>query len=71
MLSNGTFIPRGTLLSVAAYSHHRDETIYDDPDVFDPFRYSRLREVEGEGRKHQFVNTSNHYVAFGMGGHAW
>ena len=32
---------------------------------------ARMREIEGEGTKHQFVNTSNNYVPFGVGRHAW
>ena len=68
---DGTVIPAGTMVNVNAHRLHLDDAYYPDADVFDPFRYSRIREVEGEGTKHQFVNTSNHYVAFGVGRHAW
>ncbi|KAI0334069.1 cytochrome P450 [Cubamyces sp. BRFM 1775] len=70
VLSNGTFIPRGTLLSAAACSLHRDETIYDDPDVFDPFRFARKRATKGEETRHQFVTASAEYLPFGLGRHA-
>ena len=71
VLSDGTFIPRGTLMVTAAHSLHHDDSVYADPDVFDPWRFSRQREREGEAMKHQFVNTSVDYVPFGHGKHAW
>ncbi|KAI0368876.1 cytochrome P450 [Pilatotrama ljubarskyi] len=69
-LSNGTFIPRGTLIVAAALPMHRDDAVYMNAEVFDPWRFSRMREADGEGTKHQFVNTSVEYVAFGHGKHA-
>ena len=39
--------------------------------MFDGFRFARMREAEGEGTKHQYVNTSTEYVSFGHGKHAW
>ncbi|KAI0654307.1 cytochrome P450 [Cubamyces menziesii] len=70
VLNDGTFIPRGTLMVTAAHSLHHDDSVYTDPDVFDPWRFSRQREREGEAMKHQFVNTSVDYVPFGHGKHA-
>ncbi len=70
-LSDGTFLPKRTLVAVPAYSTHRDDAVYADAAVFDPFRFSRMREREGEGTKHQFVNTSVEYISFGHGKHAW
>ncbi|KAI0654468.1 cytochrome P450 [Cubamyces menziesii] len=70
VLSDGTFIPRGTILSAVAYSLHRDETIYDEPDVFDPFRFARKRAEKGEETRHQFVTASAEYIPFGLGRHA-
>lgn len=70
-LSDGTFIPKGTLLSVPVYSMHHDDSLYEDAARFDAFRFSRMREQEGEGAKHQYVNTSIDYVSFGHGKHAW
>nr|BEI74071.1 cytochrome P450 monooxygenase [Trametes versicolor] len=69
-LSDGTFLPKGTLVAVPAYSTHRDDAVYADALVFDPFRFSRMRAREGESTKHQFVNTSVEYVPFGHGKHA-
>ena len=70
-LSDGTFIPKDTLLSAATYATHHDDAVYPDAEVLDPFRFARMREQAGEGIKHQFVNTSLEYIPFGHGKHAW
>ena len=70
-LVDGTFIPKGTMVCAASYPMHQDETHYTDAEEFDPFRFSRMREKEGEGVKHQYVNTSANYIPFGHGRHAW
>ena len=70
-LVDGTFIPKGTMVCAASYPTHRDDAHYTAADEFDPFRFSRMREKEGEGMKHQFVNTSVDYMPFGHGKHAW
>ncbi|RDX42957.1 cytochrome P450 [Lentinus brumalis] len=69
-LNDGTFIPKGTLVVAAQDPTHRDDTNYPNANVFDGFRFSRMRERDGEGTKHQFVNTSVEYVPFGHGKHA-
>ncbi|KAI1793059.1 cytochrome P450 [Ganoderma leucocontextum] len=69
-LSDGTFIPKGTLLAAAVDPMHHDESVYANPEVLDPFRFAKLREGEGEGLRHQVVNTSVNYLPFGHGKHA-
>ncbi|KAI0640730.1 cytochrome P450 [Trametes meyenii] len=69
-LADGTLIPRGTLVSAASYPTHHDESLYADPELFDPFRFARMREEEGGATRHQFVNTSVDYMPFGHGKHA-
>ncbi|KAI1792290.1 cytochrome P450 [Ganoderma leucocontextum] len=69
-LNNGAFIPRGTVLVAAARPMHHDKSKYANADVFDPFRFEKMRQGEGEGLKHQFVNTSVDFVSFGHGKHA-
>ncbi|EJD07678.1 cytochrome P450 [Fomitiporia mediterranea MF3/22] len=70
-LSDGTFLPKGTLLAANAEGLHRDNSIYPDADKFDGFRFSRIRnESEGDHVKHQMVNTNAEYLAFGHGRHA-
>ncbi|KAI0758034.1 cytochrome P450 [Fomes fomentarius] len=70
-LSDGTRIPKGTLVAAAAVTAHSDDTRYVDPLVFDPFRFSRMREGGAEEAvKHQLVNTSVDFITFGLGKHA-
>ena len=70
-LIDGTFIPKDTLLAAAAYPTHFDDNIYENASVFDPFRFSQMREAQGEGTKHHLVHTSVEYMPFGHGKHAW
>ncbi|KAF8549787.1 cytochrome P450, partial [Imleria badia] len=69
--SDGTFIPKGTRIFTAARSVHRDEAVYESALAFDPFRFSRLREGDSEGVKHQYISTTPEYIPFGHGRHAW
>ena len=70
-LNDGTTIPAGTLIVANTYSTHFDDEHYVSAAEFDPFRFARMREAEGENTKHQFVNTSIDYILFGHGKHAW
>jgi len=69
-LSDGTFLPAGTVVAGAASATHRDARSYENPDVFDPFRFADMRNEDEARIKHQFVSTSPEYVAFGGGKHA-
>ncbi|GJJ15197.1 hypothetical protein Clacol_009473 [Clathrus columnatus] len=68
--SDGTLIPKGSLLSVANRPIHRDEEKYPNGDKFDGFRFARIRAEDGLNTTHQFVNTSPDYIPFGHGRHA-
>ncbi|KAH7906708.1 cytochrome P450 [Hygrophoropsis aurantiaca] len=68
--SDGTFIPKGTIVSVASRAIHHDSGIYDDADRFDPFRFADLRAEDGEAMKHQMVSTNPDFLSFGHGRHA-
>ncbi|KAJ6514213.1 cytochrome P450 [Mycena vitilis] len=60
--SDGTFIPQGSFL-----------INYENPDVFDGFRFSRERTVHGdEGGvfRHHMVSTGTDHLVFGHGKHA-
>ena len=73
-LSDGTFIPKDTFICTSTWGTHRDDVAYPDPEVFDPFRFSRGKKdgVSGtEGTKHLMSNVSVDFVPFGYGGHAW
>ncbi|KAH9897773.1 cytochrome P450 [Cubamyces lactineus] len=69
-LRDGTVIPRDTMIVAATDAMHNDSALYDDADRFDPFRFARMREAEGEATKHQLVHTSVKYMPFGHGRHA-
>ncbi|KAL0574356.1 hypothetical protein V5O48_007598 [Marasmius crinis-equi] len=68
--SNGIVIPAGTFMSTAPYASHFDENNYPNAYKFDGFRFSRLREKEGEGHKHQMVVADRSHLNFGIGKHA-
>lgn len=58
-------------MSAPSRAMHLDEEIYAHAEVFDPFRFSNMRDEAGEGAKHQMVSTSVEYIPFGHGRHAW
>ncbi|KAJ6516233.1 cytochrome P450 [Mycena sanguinolenta] len=69
--ANGVKLPYGTYLHSPMWSVHHDPEIYPDPEVFDGFRFSKLRELEDSGSaKYQVVTTSLDYLPFGHGRHA-
>lgn len=68
-LSDGTFLPEGTLLVVAS-SQLRDPKIYPNPDKFDIYRFYNMRQLPGKENVGQFVTTSPDHVGFGHGPHA-
>lgn len=71
-LSDGTFLPKGSNVACNAVSVHREAANYSNPNEFDGFRFARVREeVAGESVKNQLVATSNEYLTFGHGRHAW
>jgi cytochrome P450 len=69
--SNGVTIPMGVLLATPLLPVHLDETVYENADNFDGFRFSKKREFTGESAKHHSVNTSTEFLTFGHGEHAW
>jgi cytochrome P450 len=71
VFSDGTKIPAGEVIGVPSGAIHTDPTVYEDPNKFDAFRFSRTREREGENAKHHATNTSLEFLTFGHGKHAW
>ncbi|OBZ73466.1 Ent-kaurene oxidase [Grifola frondosa] len=49
VFGDGTFVPAGTTVSVAATVHH-DEAVYEAPDVFDPWRFANMRDEWARAR---------------------
>jgi len=71
VFSDGTRVPKGGLVSAATIAPHLNDKIYPDAHVFDPFRFAKIREEEGQGTTNQLVATSNEWISFGHGKHAW
>ncbi|KAI0691476.1 cytochrome P450 [Cytidiella melzeri] len=68
--SDGTFIPKGAIVCVASRVTHTEGEYYEDPFTFDPWRFARMREEEGEATKQMATTASVAYVPFGFGRHA-
>jgi cytochrome P450 len=69
--SNGVTIPKGTIVVLPLMGVHYDESVYENPNEFDGFRFSRKLEHDGENAKYHATNTSEEYLQFGNGPHAW
>ncbi|KAL2267986.1 hypothetical protein VTJ83DRAFT_2832 [Remersonia thermophila] len=75
-LSNGQVIPAGVLIEVPAAAISNDPEVFENPEVFDPWRFSRLREqarAKGEvevAAQNQFVSVNPGVMTFGWGRHA-
>ncbi|CAK5271097.1 unnamed protein product [Mycena citricolor] len=77
MFSDGVKVPRGSFIYVSARPVHYDPNLHKDPEVFNGFRYSQLREEkadhhtveEGIFNSHM-VTTSMEHLVFGHGKHA-
>ncbi|KAH8103129.1 cytochrome P450 [Cristinia sonorae] len=69
--SDGTFIPKGTMVSAAARAMHFDEENYANADVFDPWRFTNSdKPGSSASLRNQFVNTHPDFLLFGLGKHA-
>ncbi|KAH7028160.1 cytochrome P450 [Microdochium trichocladiopsis] len=76
----GWHAPQGTVIKLNLFSVHKDPEIYENPDAYDPFRYSRTREsllAETNGmagvvqlKKTGLTTTSDTHLAFSHGRHA-
>ncbi|KAF7355966.1 hypothetical protein MVEN_00926000 [Mycena venus] len=73
--SDGTVVPCGSTLQIASRAEHFSPSNYENPDVFDGFRFSRMREDRqlrasaGVFNKHMISTSANH-LAFGHKLHA-
>jgi hypothetical protein len=84
MTPEGVHCAYGTLLAAPWLALTRDEDLYEKPDVYDAFRFSRERErYEGlsaeekakedglKFRQNGLVTTNDRHLPFGHGRHAW
>ncbi|KAF9244149.1 cytochrome P450 [Melanogaster broomeanus] len=68
--SDGTVIPKGAFLAVAAHSMHHNDELYENAHRFDPFRFANTHGEDEEGVNQQFVSLTPEYLPFGLGRHA-
>ncbi|KAM0563067.1 hypothetical protein ACHAPJ_001912 [Fusarium lateritium] len=71
---DGYHIPKGSIISFMGRPAQTDEAVYEDALKYDPFRFSRAREL-AESRNEKapavsFVSTSPEFLPFGHGKHA-
>ena len=71
IFSDGTFIPKGTLIGVANRSLQYEKKFYENPNVFQPFRFAEMYKEHNDESRVQLVSTSIEYLDFGYGKHAW
>jgi cytochrome P450 len=69
-LPDGTLIPAGYQVSVDLRTVHFNPDVYPNPNQFDAFRFSKLRESEDSDIKHSFTTVGNDFLPFGVGRHA-
>lgn len=65
--STGHVLPQGTRMTIHAHAINHNPALYPEPDKFDPFRFSRLRELPGNEHKYQHATTGIDNINFGHG----
>ncbi|KIJ39456.1 hypothetical protein M422DRAFT_781034 [Sphaerobolus stellatus SS14] len=69
--SDGTWIPKGTMVSASSDSAHYDQSSYPNPREFSGFRYVDKGERERKGnRSYDAVTITEDFMSFGFGKHA-
>ncbi|KAJ7913150.1 cytochrome P450, partial [Mycena leptocephala] len=72
--SDGTHLPRGSFIAAATYATHHDDAHYADAELFDGFRFARMRAGAEEGgadsAKFGMVTPNAEFLSFGLGNHA-
>lgn len=69
-LSDGTKIPKGTVIALPGYEICHDPDIYPDPETFDGLRFYKMRQHIDNMNRLQYTSTSPEFPIFGHGKHA-
>ena len=68
--SDGTYIPKGTLVMAASGYIQREEETYPEPYEFKPFRFVP-EDPAAAGVSQNLATPRPDYLPFGLGKHAW
>ena len=80
MLPSGQFLSQGTKIGVPVLPIHRDTEVHENAESYDAFRFCPLKLAPQEGARSEspgifghleMINTSETFLAFGHGKHAW
>ncbi|KJX97743.1 cytochrome p450 like protein [Zymoseptoria brevis] len=69
VLKDGTVLPKGTYMGTASSQLGNDARLWSSPEVFDGFRYAKLRSQPGNEGKFHFTATGLDQLSFGYGRH--
>lgn len=68
---DGLNIPQGTHIAAASCIHNKNEEVFEDPETFDGFRFSKLQaEADDVNVKYQITSPAMNNLFFGVGKHA-
>lgn len=67
---NGIHLRQGTVCAAPIWQIHHDDDIYPNPEEFDAHRFCDMRE-NGNVKGTNIQSTSEYFLAFGVGRHAW
>lgn len=68
---DGLNIPQGTHIAAASCILNRNEEIFEDPETFDGFRFSKLQaEADDVNVKYQLTSPAMNNLFYGVGKHA-
>jgi cytochrome P450 len=71
-LPDGTHLPKGSWVGVPVLGIHRDERFYPRPELYDPYRFVRMKkDLEDQSSSElDAARPSDQYLGFGYGRHA-
>lgn len=69
VFQDGLRLPKHTQILFPTCEFNRDGDVHPNPDVFDPWRFLKMRKA-GDLNKHHFAYVSDQMVGFGGGTHA-
>ncbi|KAK1991787.1 trichothecene C-8 hydroxylase [Colletotrichum falcatum] len=65
-LSDGTVLPKGSQTLIPSYRQW-NPAFYENPDVYDPYRFLRMRREKDKEKSALLVSTTENFTSFGHG----